>query len=736
MYNIIGKQIFQIGFLTMLLTVLFPMYASAAYMEIEIGLNEKLSSKYTDEVGQLDSLKITGYFHTDDITFIRDNLSGMAASHSYHYFYKKGALSYLDLSDARFAGIYGGSMQAWEQLPENFGNGLAVSVLKLPQMEINRESFSDNPYLHSLVIAPNTKIGMYCFRNCHALESIFIPSGCVFSNTCFRGKNLKKFIVDSNNKLYQSVDGLLLDKDGKTLLAVPYGLKRVQVPNSVEIVNWAAIEWNQNIEVIQFGTNIKEFQTDPFNDNPQLDRIILQSTESIDLPKSGSQYYYFGGCDHFRRCGFLYVPKGTKQFYEGAPGWGEIPNIIEYLPEDLTSIYEKEIEDDSYGYEYDFKVGDIYYKVTSFEDNTVGVVNGYKPYNGFIDIPQEITYNNRKLYVTSIISMNNGDISKLVIPNSVKSIGGLSGNSFESINLPDNLSELRGAVFAHCENLNGIDIPESVKEIPASAFRGCYKLEHVNWRPQKGSANIGPYAFHDCFSLKSFTFTSNMWATGTISTSGLGYVSAFYYCTSLDSINFEDGSHIYFGYFYEGNGRDNDCGEFYGSNVKKIYLGSLYSNHFFSPGPYFSALEEVIIGDNIEIIKKERNYSTFPSLYGLKKLTLGTRLSEIETFSAEKIWVKNPNPPTINGELSNDVYLNSELFVPRGSIDAYKNAPIWKNFWNIYEFDVSSGVVEINYNTIKYPVGIYDINGRLHSEPVKGLNIIRYSDGTTEKRYY
>lgn len=385
---------FKIIFWAILLIAFFPLYSFATYMEIEVGLSEKLSSKYTDEFEKLDSLKITGYFHIDDINFIKDNLSGMQTSHSHYYFYKKGNLTYLDLSDAVFAdkfNEFNGTIEAKDRLPEYFGNGLAVSTLKLPKIKISSESFCDNPFLTSLEIAPNTEIGMYSFRNCNALESVFIPSSCNFSNTCFRGENLKCYIVDSENALYKSVDGLLLDKTGKILLAVPYGLKKVKIPDSVETINWTAFEGNPNIEVIQFGLNIKEFEVDPFNVNPRLDRIILQYTDGpISLPKAEGQYYYFDGCDHFRRCGYLYVPKGTIQFYKGAPGWGEIPNIVEYSPEELATVLEKDIDDDHYGYDYDFKVGNIYYKVTSFEDNTVGVVNGYKPYVGSYDIPEEI----------------------------------------------------------------------------------------------------------------------------------------------------------------------------------------------------------------------------------------------------------------------------------------------------------------------------------------------------------
>lgn len=715
----------------------FPLFSYANFMEIQLGLNDYLSTKFNSEFEEIDSLKITGYFHTNDINFIRENLSGTVTSTSTQYKYKKGHLCYLDLSEAVFAdrfNEFNGTIEPKDRLPESFGNWLAVSTLKLPKIIIGSESFCDNPFLTTIEIAQGTQIGMYCFRNCDALKSVYIPKDCQFSNTCFRAKNLQSYNVDSSNPYYKSVNGLLLDKDGKILLAVPYGLKRIKVPDSVESVNWAAFERNPNIEIIQFGTNFTTFDVDPFDDNPCLDRIIIQSLSPINLPKSNGQYYYFSGCDHFKRCGYLYVPAGTKQYYEGALGWEEVPNIIEYVHDDLEQIFEREIDDDPYGYEYDFKIDDIYYKVTSFEDNTVGVVNGFTPYTGSICIPNEITYKNRKLRVTSIISMNNGDISYLSIPNSVTSIGGLSDNSFEAITLPNTLVELKDRVFAHCESLKYIDIPEGVEGIPSSAFAGCYKLEKVNWRPSKSVSDIGPRAFFDCFSLKTFTFTSNMYATGTISTSGLVYVSSFYNCTSLDSISFEDDSSIYFGYYHDGIERDKDCGEFYGSNVRKIYLGSLYRNHFFSPGPHFDNLEDLVIGDNIEKIKRESNYSTYPPLHGLKNLTIGRRISEIESFSSENIWVRNPVPPNINGTLSNDVYLNSKLYVPKGTIESYQNAPVWKNFWNIEEYDCDvSSVSKIEADVNKYPIGIYDLNGIKHDDLTKGLNIIRYSDGTVEK---
>ncbi|MCH5227257.1 MAG: leucine-rich repeat protein [Muribaculaceae bacterium] len=684
----------QIKMLIITTLCLLSQSINAKFKEVNIGLNDKLSNQHSTELTLIDSLKITGYFHTEDIEYIIDNLSG--------HNYKKRNLCYLDLSEARFSPRVGVTMAGNDQLPSSFGNGLAVVTLKLPKLEILSESFSNNPNLKTLELAPETKIGINCFDQCNALETVFIPVGCEFSNTCFRGENFLNFIVDPANNSYKSINGLLLDKEGKKLLAVPFGLKKVKVPDSVESVDMYAFRSKSKIEIVQFGNNLNKFDQEPFDDNERLDRVIIQSKSPLELKKNGSTTYYFQGCDHLKRRGYLFVPEGTKHFYEGAPGWGEIPNIIEYSPEDLTQIFDKDIEDDPYGFEYDFKINDIYYKVTSFEDNTVGVVNGYTPYRGAFEIPEKIMYYNRELTVTSIISMNNGDITNLIIPNSVTSIGGLSNNSFENIQLPPNLSELKGYVFSYCKNLKSIDIPEGVDKISSGAFAYCIKLENINWRPKNSYSTIESEAFMDCISLKSFIFTSNIGRVGSTSAS---YGTAFYNCISLDSISFEEGSNVTLG-SWKRSANDSECGEFYGSNITQLYLGGSYSSHAWSPGPHLGSLKELIIGDNIVEIKRTTYSTTCPPLTGLNKLVIGAQLSKINAFSADSIWVKNPTPPDINSELSNDVYINSKLYIPKGTIEIYKNAPVWKNFWNIEEMSgIDAEHIVLNVEEVELKIG-------------------------------
>lgn len=55
--------------------------------------------------------------------------------------------------------------------------------------------------------------------------------------------------------------------------------------------------------------------------------------------------------------------------------------------------------------------------------------------------------------------------------------------------------------------------------------------------------------------------------------------------------------------------------------------------------------------------------------------------------SLRSIYVEKATPITLNEDiLSESAYINTNLYVPAGSLAAYQGADIWKNFWNIQEY--------------------------------------------------
>lgn len=72
------------------------------------------------------------------------------------------------------------------------------------------------------------------------------------------------------------------------------------------------------------------------------------------------------------------------------------------------------------------------------------------------------------------------------------------------------------------------------------------------------------------------------------------------------------------------------------------------------------------------------------------------------------------------------------LYVPQGTLQDYKSASVWGEFENIVEYDATAINNIRKTNEVKEVIR-YDANGQLLDVPVKGLNIVKYSDGSMKK---
>ena len=74
---------------------------------------------------------------------------------------------------------------------------------------------------------------------------------------------------------------------------------------------------------------------------------------------------------------------------------------------------------------------------------------------------------------------------------------------------------------------------------------------------------------------------------------------------------------------------------------------------------------------------------------------------------------------------------NCTVYVPKGTYDAYKSSE-FGYFEKIVEFD-ASGIDKVTTSTNAKEVSRYSVNGKRLSAPAKGLNIVKYSDGSVKK---
>ena len=71
------------------------------------------------------------------------------------------------------------------------------------------------------------------------------------------------------------------------------------------------------------------------------------------------------------------------------------------------------------------------------------------------------------------------------------------------------------------------------------------------------------------------------------------------------------------------------------------------------------------------------------------------------------------------------------VYVPKGTLDVYRKSQ-FGYFDNIVEFD-ATGIDKVTTSDNAKEVSRYSVNGQRLSAPTKGLNIVKYSDGSVKK---
>ena len=147
-----------------------------------------------------------------------------------------------------------------------------------------------------------------------------------------------------------------------------------------------------------------------------------------------------------------------------------------------------------------------------------------------------------------------------------------------------------------------------------------------------------------------------------------------------------------------------------------------------------SGLTSLIIPSSVTSI----GYYAFSGCSGLTSLTIPSSVTSIDdnAFSGcsglTSIYVYPEKVPILGtGVFSGCDAKNCTVYVPKGTYDAYKSSE-FGYFEKIVEFD-ASGIDKVTTSTNAKEVSRYSANGQRLSAPAKGLNIVKYSDGSVKK---
>ena len=180
---------------------------------------------------------------------------------------------------------------------------------------INHNAFRDCINLTSVEFNNTNSLTImtYVFYNTGLTEVDINKDITYIGEYSFNGlKDLNEFTVSSDNKYYQSIDGVLFSKDGKKLISFPGNITgSYTIPNFVEIIGFGAFE-NSKLEEVNFEANINLLTIGY--------RAFYNSTiEQISIPSSviSIDYYAFAMCDNLIKVEFA-EDNNLLGIYEGA----------------------------------------------------------------------------------------------------------------------------------------------------------------------------------------------------------------------------------------------------------------------------------------------------------------------------------------------------------------------------------------------------------------------------------
>ena len=216
-----------------------------------------------------------------------------------------------------------------------------------------------------------------------------------------------------------------------------------------------------------------------------------------------------------------------------------------------------------------------------------------------------------------------------------------SCDKLEAIILPNSITSIGFGAFTHCTGLTSVAIPNSVTSIDPRAFGNCTGLTSITI--PDGVTSIEWKTFGYCTRLTSVTIPNSVVAIGEY---------AFVRCTGLTNITIPN-------------------------SVTSIWAGAF---------DHCIGLTSIIIPNSVTWIGSDAFYHCS----GLTDVTIGNGITWIGESAflgcsgLLEIHSKNPIPPTL-GSNSFENQTTCKLYIPKGSLQAYKNAAVWKDFVNIIE---------------------------------------------------
>ena len=583
---------------------------------------------------------------------------------------------------------------------------------------IGHNAFYGCTSLTSLQFPSNlTSIGASAFAGCKGLTSLQFPSGLTFIGgaafedcTSLVSLQLPSGLTSIGSAAFENCTSLVslqlpsgLTSIGSAAFAYCSGLTTLQFPSGLTSIGVRAFQNCTGLTSLELPSGLTKIEEGAFWGCSNINSIYAYMP---DPPLFDGEAKDFPTC--FNENCTLYVPKKSYSAYMVAPGWGDFKTIVKFNPDLIRDWVTKNVA----------------------QAGTLSTVIG------------EDKENITKLKLTG--NLNDTDVQYLEEM--------IREAALQELNLKDALLyTINVCRFSDCKSLTSLVLPDVLQRIEKAAFSNCTGLTTISL---PAGLEYMYAAFDGCTGLTSIY--ANMPAP-------------------LQAYSFEgvDKSHCYL-YVPKGSldayRQDEEWGRFpYIAGLEQDPATGLFSLEI-CPQEYWNGeLIDVAMRDKVKSLKisgerpvdfdfitqylsrnlqnldlKDANVTDLPycGLDGCQALTTislpaGLQLidkgflSRCRNLRTIYAYMPDPNALTYRDEFSYESRAWT-LYVPKGTKNAYQNSEAWSYCKEIIEME-TSGIDSVILNPDAKEVSRFSADGQRLAVPVKGLNIVKYSDGSARK---
>ena len=352
-----------------------------------------------------------------------------------------------------------------------FANCRNLTDVKIPDSvtSIGIFAFSDCSVLTNVTIGNGvTNIEFGAFAKCSGLKNVTIGNSVtsIGDDNPFSGCiSRESFFVASENPAFKSVSGLLLTKDGKTLISGVNG--DVVIPDGVTSIGSGAFEGCSGLTSVTIPDSVTSIGKSAFCNCSGLTRIRIPVSVTNIEPSA------FWGCNSME----------SFSVADENPAYKSESGLL--LTKDGKTLL-------------------------------AGV-------NGDVVIPNSV------IYIGGHAFFDCHSLTSVTIPDSVKDIWaeafrGCSG--LTRIAIPNSVTNIMDNAFRECSGLTNMTLGDSVRHIGPYAFYACYGLTSMTI--PDSVTGIGPYAFYACYGLTNASIGNGVTYLGSYAFSGCSGLTILY----------------------------------------------------------------------------------------------------------------------------------------------------------------------------------------------------------------